>query len=76
MGGKNDQTETKLLMPREWEPFDFIAMFPSVCLFASESIQSGNNRRLFVLKNGRVNLFFNFIKINKKWYLIEMEEYK
>lgn len=75
-GGKNDQTETKLLMPREWEPFDFIAMFPSVCLFASESIQSGNNRRLFVLKNGRVNLFFNFIKINKKWYLIEMEEYK
>lgn|GEM_PF-624437 len=75
-GGKNTEPENKLLMPREWEPFDFIATFPSICVFSVESMSTGNNRRLFVFKNGSNNLFFNFIKINKKWYLIEMEEYK
>lgn len=73
---KNHELESKLMMPHEWETFDFVALFPSLCLFASENLSDKNNRRLFVMKNGSPYLFFNFISINKKWYLIEMEEYR
>jgi len=68
------EPESKLLMPREWESLDFIAVFPSLCVF-----NSGNqtpNRQLHIFRNGKIAQFFNFIQINKKWYLIEIEEYK
>ena len=70
------EVDSKLLMPREWETFDFVALFPSLCLFSADNSSSVNNRRLFVMKNGTPYLYFNFICINKKWYLIEIEEYK
>lgn len=75
-GSRSNELDSKLLMPREWEAFDFVALFPSLCIFSSEASSAVNNRRLFVMKNGMVYLYFNFISINKKWYLIEMEEYK
>ncbi|MCQ2217717.1 MAG: DUF4348 domain-containing protein [Paludibacteraceae bacterium] len=73
---KSNELSSKLMMPREWEPFDFVALFPSLCVFSYDKSASVNNRRLFVMKNGSPYLFFNFISINKKWYLIEMEEYR
>lgn len=73
---RSNELDSKLMMPREWEPFDFVALFPSLCLFTSERSVAANNRRLFVMKNGDPYLYFNFISINKKWYLIEMEEFR
>lgn len=74
--GKNrNKAETNLLMPREWEQFDFIALYPSLCLICPAESLSANNRRLVVMKGGRLATLFNFIKINKKWYLIEIEDY-
>ena len=71
---RDSDPENKLLMPREWKPLDFIAIFPSLCIFNSDN--EVPNRQLFVFKNGKAAQFFNFIRINKRWYLIEIEEYK
>lgn len=71
---RDNDPENKLLMPREWESLDFMAIFPSLCIFNSNN--QAPNRQLFVFKNGKAAQFFNFIRINKKWYLIEIEEYK
>jgi hypothetical protein len=70
---KEKEPKNNLLMPREWESLDFTALFPSICIFHSNS--DVPNRQLHIFKNGKRYLFFNFIQINKKWYLIEMEEY-
>lgn len=67
--------EAKLLMPREWEIFDFTTLYPTICLFCSSDNSSVSNRRLIVLKNNEPSILFNFIRINNKWYLIEIEEY-
>ena len=71
---RDSDPENRLLMPREWEPLDFIAIFPSLCIFNSDN--QAPNRQLYVFRNGKAAQFFNFIRINKKWYLIEIEEYK
>ena len=61
-------------MPREWNALDFTAVFPSLCIFNSDS--QSPNRQINVFRNGKSAQLFNFIRINKKWYLIEIEEYK
>ena len=71
---KRDDPENKLMMPREWVMLDLVTLFPSLCIFDSNNQTS--NRQLFVFKGTKVVQFFNFIRINKKWYLIEIEEYK
>ena len=71
---RDSEPENKLLMPREWKALDFIAIFPSLSIFNSDN--QAPNRQLFVFKNGRATQFFNFIRINRKWYLIEIEEYR
>ena len=71
---KHDDPENRLLMPRDWRTLDFTALFPAISIFNSK-IQAPN-RQLFVFRNGKMAQFFNFIQINKKWYLIEIEEYK
>ena len=68
------EPENKLLMPREWVTLDFVAIFPSFCIFNSNN--QAPNRQLYVFKGAKTVQFFNFIRINKKWYLIEIEEYK
>jgi hypothetical protein len=70
---RNSDPENKLLMPREWATLDFVALFPSLCIFNSNNQP---NRQLFVFKGAKAAQFFNFIRINKKWYLIEIEEYR
>jgi hypothetical protein len=72
-GKKDNDPQNTLLMPREWVTWNFMAIFPSLCIFNSDN--QAPNRQLYVFKNGKLYLFFNFIKINKKWYMIEMEEY-
>ena len=71
---KQDEPENRLLMPRDWTALDFTAIFPALSVFNS-NVQA-SNRQLFVFRNGKMTQFFNFIQINKKWYLIEIEEYK
>jgi hypothetical protein len=71
---RDSDPDNRLLMPREWESLDFMAIFPALCVFNSNS--QAPNRQLFVFRNGKTAQFFNFILINKKWYLIEIEEYK
>ena len=66
--------ENRLLMPRDWTALDFTAIFPALSIFNSNA--QASNRQLFVFRNGKMTQFFNFIQINKKWYLIEIEEYK
>jgi hypothetical protein len=72
--GKKGEPENNLLMPREWETLDFAALFPSLIVFNSNNQLP--NRQLFVFKNKKITHFFNFIRINKRWYLIEIGEYK
>lgn len=71
---RNKEPENNLLMPREWEPLDFTAIFPSLCIFNTDN--QAPNRQIHVFINGKATQLFNFIRINKKWYLIEIEEYK
>jgi len=71
---RSSEPENKLLMPREWNPLDFTAIFPSLCIFNSDN--QAPNRQIHVFKNGKATQLFNFIRINKKWYLIEIEKYK
>ncbi len=70
----SSEPENKLLMPREWDSLDFTAIFPSLCIFNSNN--QAPNRQIHVFRNGKAAQLFNFIRINKKWYLIEIEEYK
>ncbi|MDR1729305.1 MAG: DUF4348 domain-containing protein [Prevotellaceae bacterium] len=70
----DSEPENKLLMPREWNSLDFTAIFPSLCIFNSNN--QAPNRQIHVFRNGKAAQLFNFIRINKKWYLIEIEEYK
>ncbi len=70
----DSEPENKLLMPREWDSLDFTAIFPSLCIFNSNN--QAPNRQIHVFRNGKAAQLFNFIRINKKWYLIEIEEYK
>ena len=71
---RDSDPENKLLMPREWVTLDFATIFPSLSVFNSNN--QAPNRQLSVFKNGKAAQFFNFIRINRKWYLIEIEEYK
>ena len=69
-----DDLENRLLMPRDWTALNLTAIFPALSVFNSNT--QASNRQLFVFRNGKMAQFFNFIQINKKWYLIEIEEYK
>lgn len=64
----------KLLMPREWNYVNFQSICPKVCIMQNIS-NSGNNRRLYIYRNNKLSQIFNFICINHKWFLIEVENY-
>jgi len=71
---RDNDSDNRLLMPRDWTALDFTAIFPALSIFNFNT--QASNRQLFVFRNGKMAQFFNFILINKKWYLIEIEEYK
>ena len=70
--GKGSE-ETQLQMPRNWSYISFTAMFPQMCVMDNNS--TAKNRRLYFYQNNRLRQIYNFININKKWFLIEIENY-
>lgn len=71
-GGK--ESNSKLLMPREWNFISFSQICPQVCTL--NNVNNANNRRIYVYNKGRLSQIYNFICINRKWYLIEVENHQ
>lgn len=69
-----EQTNRKLTMPRDWNHLNFTANFPQMIHFKSTG--EGNNRKICIYKMGRMTDMYNFIRINKQWYMIEKYEYE
>lgn len=73
MNGK-EQIKRKLIMPRDWEQLPFSNTYPQMYLFKAQS--DGSNRKIYIYRNGVISEMYNFIRINKQWYLIEKYEYE
>ncbi len=69
-----ERTDRKLTMPRDWDHLDFTNMYPQMILFKSD--EKGTNRKIYIYKEGQLTDLYNFIHINKQWYLIEKLEYE
>ncbi|MCQ2192233.1 MAG: hypothetical protein MJZ23_05145 [Paludibacteraceae bacterium] len=67
------EASNNLLMPRDWSYMNFTAKWPQICVFSN--VENSNNRRLYIYKGEHVSQIYNFISINRKWYLIEVENY-
>lgn len=65
--------DSKLLMPREWDYLDFGAIAPQIYLY--NNLADANNRRLYIYNRGKLGKIYNFISINRKWFLIEVENH-
>ncbi len=63
----------KLVMPRDWVDLGFSSRCSS--LYVLQSGRVANNRKIYIFQNGKKKEFYNFIYINRNWYLIEMELY-
>lgn len=71
--GKDGIVQKKLIMPRDWEDLKIWQNCPS---FRSVlPMRQGNNRKVLIYQGGKIKEYYNFIYINKVWYLIEMEVY-
>ncbi len=69
-----EQTKRKLIMPRDWDHLSLSESYPQVLLFKATS--NGNNRKMIIFRNKEIKEEYNFIRINKQWYLIEKYEYE
>lgn len=66
-------SKKKLVMPRDWENVKLSQR--SSKFYLLQSGRHANNRKIYVLQGGIKKEYYNFIYINKNWYLIEMELY-
>lgn len=66
-------TKKKLVMPRDWENLQISQKCTTLCTI--QSGRDGNNRKIYIYRQGELKEFYNFIYINKNWYMIEMEVY-
>lgn len=73
MSGK-EQTKRRLTMPRDWNLLNFSQAYPQMIHFKSDN--KGNNRIIYIYRKGKMAEMFNFIRINKQWYLIEKFEFE
>lgn len=73
MNGK-EQVRRKLIMPRDWEQIRFTDNYPQTYLFKVQN--DGSNRKIHIYRNGTMVEMYNFIRINKQWYLIEKYEHE
>ena len=73
MKGK-EQTKRKLIMPRDWNHLSLSDSYPQTILF--KTMSDGNNRKILIFKGKEMKEEYNFIRINKQWYLIEKYEYE
>ena len=62
-----------LVMPREWVYIDFANVCPDVAFI--DNNPGARNRRLYVYRGCKLSQVFNFIQINKRWMLIEIENH-
>lgn len=72
--GKENQTSSKLHMPRTWAPVGFIGQTTQICSFVQKG-EEANNRRIVIFENGGKSISYNFISIRGNWFLIEIERY-
>ena len=70
---KDGSKEKRLIMPRDWEELKIWQRSPS--FRAILPLRHGNNRKVILYQQGKAKEYYNFIYINKVWYLIEMEVY-
>lgn len=73
MNGK-EQTKRKLVMPRDWNHLPLSDTYPQLLLFKATT--DGGNRKFIIIKDKEIKEEYNFIRINKQWYLIEKYEYE
>ncbi|MBR3519235.1 MAG: hypothetical protein IKN77_03850 [Paludibacteraceae bacterium] len=69
-----EQTKRKLIMPRDWNHLSLSESYPQILLFKTNT--DGNNRKMLIFKNKKIKEEYNFIRINKQWYLIEKYEHE
>ena len=70
---KGGRESSKLLMPREWPYLSFAGICPQLGVF--ENSGNATNRRLYIYHGTRLSQIYNFIRINRNWFLIEVENY-
>lgn|GEM_PF-4664288 len=70
---KDGLKEKRLIMPRDWEELKIWQRSPSFRSILP--LRHGNNRKVILYQQGKAKEYYNFIYINKVWYLIEMEVY-
>ncbi len=68
----NPKEKKKLLLPRDWEHLNFAKQYPQIIFLHPD--REVNNRKIYIYQKGRLTQVFNFIRINKQWYLIEKYE--
>ena len=68
----NPKEKKKLLLPRDWEHLSFAKIYPQIVFLHPD--REANNRKIYIFQKGRLTQVFNFIRINKQWYLIEKYE--
>lgn len=68
----NPKEKKKLLLPRDWEHLSFAKIYPQIVFLHPD--REVNNRKIYLFQNGVITQVFNFIRINKQWYLIEKYE--
>ncbi len=70
---KDGSSQKKLLMPRDWEELKITQQ--CAAFYSIQPQRQGNNRKVYIYHRGQPKESYNFIYINKLWYLIEMEIY-
>lgn len=68
----NPKEKKKLLLPRDWEHLSFAKIYPQIVFLHPD--REVNNRKIYIFQKGVLTQVFNFIRINKQWYLIEKYE--
>ncbi|MEE0911339.1 MAG: hypothetical protein U0L67_02700 [Paludibacteraceae bacterium] len=68
----NPKEKKKLLLPRDWVHLNFAKQYPQIIFLHPD--REVNNRKIYIFQKGRLTQVFNFIRINKQWYLIEKYE--
>lgn len=68
---KDGSSQKKLVMPRDWE--DLKITQQCATFYSIQPQRQGNNRKVYIYHRGQPKESYNFIYINKLWYLIEME---
>lgn len=65
---------SKLLMPREWNYLNFNTICPQIAIM--KNVDDATNRRIYIYNENKLKQIYNFICINRKWYLIEVENHQ